>query len=211
MNMIKKTLLLIIVLFFGFFVSANTSYALNQKGEGLLRKAGEKSGYSQGQGEVDQYTFAEQVGGIIQTVMSVLGIIFTVLMVYAGILWMTARGDEDQVSKSKDIISASVIGLIIAVGSYSITDFVVNNVFTETIQRSGGSKKNSKQKSKSGGSGFFSSKSCQNNDDCPKGKECFSGRCANKTNKNSVGDSCITYRDCSKGEVCNNGTCEKAP
>jgi hypothetical protein len=125
---------IIIILTICVFLSPSIVSAQYDPGsDGLLKKAGKTSGYDKNK-SVDRYTFAEQVGGIIQTVMSLLGIIFTALMVYAGILWMTARGDEDQVKKAKDIIVAAVIGLVVAVGSYSLTDFVVNNIFTETIQ-----------------------------------------------------------------------------
>lgn len=119
--------LLFLALFIPFSVNAQ---AYDASSDPLLDSARKEAGYS----KADRYTFAQQVGGIIKGVMSVLGIVFTALMVYAGILWMTAQGEEDQVSKARDIITAAVIGLIIAVGSYSITDFVVNRVFVETIQ-----------------------------------------------------------------------------
>lgn len=68
------------------------------------------------------------VGGItakiITTVLSLLGIIFVILMIYAGYLWMMAQGNEDQVSKAKGIITTAIIGLIIIVAAYSITYFV---------------------------------------------------------------------------------------
>lgn len=78
------------------------------------------------------------VGGIAATVISVilslLGIIFVILLIYGGILWMTAAGNEDQIRKAMDLIKAAVIGLIIVVSAYSITYFVfssLNNATTE--------------------------------------------------------------------------------
>ena len=69
-------------------------------------------------------------GGLVATVISavlgLLGVIFIVLMVYAGFLWMTARGNEDQVKKAVGIIQTAIIGLIIVIAAYSITYFVFN-------------------------------------------------------------------------------------
>ncbi len=66
----------------------------------------------------------QTVGSIIAIVLSLIGTIFLVLLIYAGILWMTARGDSEQVSKSKDIIRAAIIGLVIVLSAYAITYFV---------------------------------------------------------------------------------------
>ena len=73
-----------------------------------------------------------QIGKIIRTILGLLGLIFVVLMVYSGFLWMTARGDSDQVDKAKDIIRQAIIGLIIIFLAYAITGFVVNAVVNAT-------------------------------------------------------------------------------
>jgi len=46
------------------------------------------------------------------------------LMIYAGFLWMTARGAEEQVKKSQDIIIAAVIGLVITLSAYAISALI---------------------------------------------------------------------------------------
>ena len=66
------------------------------------------------------------VGTVINAALSLIGLIFLVLMVYAGFMWMTAQGDESKVDKSKDIIRASIIGLVITISAYAITFFVTN-------------------------------------------------------------------------------------
>jgi hypothetical protein len=35
------------------------------------------------------------------------------LLIYGGVFWMTARGNESQVDKAKNIITNSLVGLII--------------------------------------------------------------------------------------------------
>ncbi len=54
-----------------------------------------------------------------------LGSIFLLLMAYAGIMWMTAGGNEERISKAKNIIKGSVLGFLIILLSYSITVFIV--------------------------------------------------------------------------------------
>ena len=49
-------------------------------------------------------------------------------MIYAGVLWMTARGDETKTEKARNIIIATVIGLFITVSAYAITKFVTSKL-----------------------------------------------------------------------------------
>ena len=72
------------------------------------------------------------IGKIIRTILGLLGIIFVVLMVYAGFLWMTAQGETEPVDKAKNIIKQAIIGIIIIFLAYAITGFVVNSIVTAT-------------------------------------------------------------------------------
>ena len=62
----------------------------------------------------------------IRRALTVIGILFLCLMIYAGFLWMTAAGNEDNIDKAKGLIKAAVIGLVIVLASYSITYFVAS-------------------------------------------------------------------------------------
>ena len=46
---------------------------------------------------------------IVRVALSVLGVVFLVLTVYAGFTWMTAAGNDDRVARAKKIITSSVI------------------------------------------------------------------------------------------------------
>lgn len=107
-----------------------TSVAAVDLGGGYLESARDKAGYSQ----ANEFTFAQTLGSIVQVALSFVGIIFLTLMVYAGFLWMTAKGDESKVDKAKEIIKAAIIGLVITLGAYSITAFVVPRVVEQTAQ-----------------------------------------------------------------------------
>lgn len=57
---------------------------------------------------------------------SFVGIILVVVIVYGGFLYMTSRGNEEQIGKAQQYLTNGVIGLIILLGSYSATVFVIN-------------------------------------------------------------------------------------
>ncbi len=75
-------------------------------------------------------TLPEIIGRVIQVFLTIVGVIFMVLMVYAGYLWMTAQGEEAKVDKAKDTIKAAVIGLTVVVAAYAITNFVVSGLIS---------------------------------------------------------------------------------
>lgn len=72
------------------------------------------------------------VGGFIQVLLGIVGVIFLVLAVYAGVLYMTAGGDTKKVTSAKDILKNSIIGLIIIVAAYALTTFVVDQLISAT-------------------------------------------------------------------------------
>jgi hypothetical protein len=67
---------------------------------------------------------ATKAGQIISLVLSFVGVLFLILMIYAGITWMTAQGNEQQVAKSKTLMINAVIGIIIVFAAYALTSFI---------------------------------------------------------------------------------------
>ncbi len=68
------------------------------------------------------------IARIIRAIFGVLGIVLTCLVIYAGFLYMTAGGDPAKTTKAKDIIKNAIIGLIIALSAFAITQFVLNRL-----------------------------------------------------------------------------------
>ncbi|MBT6294078.1 MAG: hypothetical protein HOJ25_00085, partial [Candidatus Magasanikbacteria bacterium] len=64
------------------------------------------------------------IGNVLKVVLTILNTVFFILMIYAGILWMTAKGDETQAKKARDTIIAAVIGVILVLASYGIVRFI---------------------------------------------------------------------------------------
>ncbi len=94
-------------------------------GETVLQGLEETAG-SGGAGYNVAATPSEFVGEVINGFLSALGIIFILMLVYAGFLYMTAAGDEGKVKKAKSILSSSMIGVILVVASYAISSFIIS-------------------------------------------------------------------------------------
>lgn len=67
-------------------------------------------------------------GRVINTALTIVGVVFLLLMVYAGYLWMTAQGEESKIDKAQNIIKGTVIGLVLVLSAYAITIFVTRGL-----------------------------------------------------------------------------------
>lgn len=73
-----------------------------------------------------QATLIVLVLNIIRIVLGLLGLIAVILLLYAGFLWLTAAGNEDQITKAKKVIKQAIIGIVIIFASVAIVSFVIN-------------------------------------------------------------------------------------
>jgi len=64
------------------------------------------------------------IANIIRAALGLLGIIVVVLMIYAGYLWMTAGGNEEQIAQAKKVLRNAVIGLVVILSAYAIVAFI---------------------------------------------------------------------------------------
>jgi len=67
---------------------------------------------------------------VIQPLLAVLGVILLLMILWAGLLWMTAGGVSDRVAKAKNILVHSVVGFVIVLLAYSATVFIVSALTT---------------------------------------------------------------------------------
>lgn len=65
------------------------------------------------------------IGLILISFFSILGVISIILIIYSGYLWMTARGNEAQVTKAKENLWQVIMGLIFIIGGYALTTFLL--------------------------------------------------------------------------------------
>ena len=92
---------------------------------------GNKAGYTTVSSASEANSPEYYVGLILNILFSFLGIIFLVLIVYSGVLWMTAQGNTSQIEKAKDTIIKAVIGLTIVILAYASTFFILNMFYPQ--------------------------------------------------------------------------------
>jgi len=63
----------------------------------------------------------KMISSIIRLVLSVLGVIFLVLIFFAGSNWMQAAGNEEKVKKAKETIRDLLIGLCLIIVAYALS------------------------------------------------------------------------------------------
>lgn len=73
----------------------------------------------------------DRFGLILRQALIVGGILFTVLLLWAAYLWMTAQGNEEQVKRAQKIFTAAIIGMMIlslsAAITYTVSYFLITS------------------------------------------------------------------------------------
>ena len=75
--------------------------------------------------DTDSDTIFITVGTIVNLVFGLLSLVFLILTIYSGMRWMTAQGNEEEVTKAKNTIKQALIGLIIIISSWGIWEIIV--------------------------------------------------------------------------------------
>jgi hypothetical protein len=128
------TLLLALAMATPFCMAPLTASATNNVSPtNALQNVGNATGFYNVQQEGENQ-LTQTVGNIISVFLGLLGIIFLVITLYAGILWMTAGGEEDKVTKARKWLTNGVIGLIIILAAYAISSFVISQLVSATGQ-----------------------------------------------------------------------------
>lgn len=70
---------------------------------------------------------------MINVVLSFLGLVALVVVLFGGFKWMTSGGNQEQVASAKKILIAGLIGLIIILISWGITAYIIAQVADVTI------------------------------------------------------------------------------
>jgi hypothetical protein len=69
-------------------------------------------------------TLGQNITTIINYFLGLLGLIAVAFLIYAGVLMVTAGGNDEQITKARKIIMYAVIGIVIILLSYTVVTFV---------------------------------------------------------------------------------------
>ena len=121
-----KLIKIIVVSFFIFSSFISVSLADYDFAENTgLKTTAEKTGHTEQRFFNGPEALNDGIGQIVQIVLSLIGVVFMVLLVFGGIQWMTAAGNDQQVEKAKNVIIRSIIGLAIILLAYVISIFII--------------------------------------------------------------------------------------
>lgn len=68
------------------------------------------------------------LGTIINSILGVVGSLALVMFIYGGITWMLSAGNQEQVTKGKNILIWATLGIIIIFTAYALVSFVLTTV-----------------------------------------------------------------------------------
>ncbi|MDA0208235.1 MAG: hypothetical protein O3B64_02395 [bacterium] len=83
--------------------------------------------------DLNDQSLEETIGTVISILLGLLGIVFLVMVIYAGFLWATAGGSDDNIKKAKKLLLNGVVGIIIMLSAYAITQFVLSSLTTAGV------------------------------------------------------------------------------
>lgn len=77
---------------------------------------------------IPKVTGTDLVSNILNTVYFIVGFVAVGMLIYAGIQYLTANGEPGKAKKAMNTIIFSVVGLVIVIAAFAITNFVITNV-----------------------------------------------------------------------------------
>lgn len=127
MQRLARSALLITLLFSSLALAVSPTLAVSEEvKKGVLGGLKEAASGTFETSEDDTTSLGAIVVTGLQVTIGLLGVIAVILIIYSGMLWMTAGGKEEQITKAKKIIIQSIIGIIIIALTYAIITFVLS-------------------------------------------------------------------------------------
>jgi hypothetical protein len=74
------------------------------------------------------------VKGIINTLIALLGLITVIIIIIAGFKYLTSGGNDEKIDEAKKLLWSGVIGLIIVLGAFGLTQFVLQKLVSDVFR-----------------------------------------------------------------------------
>lgn len=126
MSMLRLAYTMVIAVFVvtGLFSQAHHALAENKEfANAMLDQLNTSDLPSAGQGAENLDPI---IARLINVFLSLFGVIFLSIVLYAGYIWMKAQGREEEVERAKKMIQAAMIGIGVVLTAYTISYFAVN-------------------------------------------------------------------------------------
>ena len=76
----------------------------------------------------DEDKLPDMIKTIVNVLLYVLGAVSVVVIIMAGIFYTVSSGDSAQVTKAKNTLMYAIVGLVVALLSYAIVNFVIDKI-----------------------------------------------------------------------------------
>lgn len=87
-----------------------------------------KKGVQQSGGDKNKTSLPAFIENITNILLFLVGVIAVIAIVISGLRFVTANGNQDQISSARNGIIYAVIGIAVAIMAYAIVRFVVNSL-----------------------------------------------------------------------------------
>ncbi|RJR30817.1 hypothetical protein C4569_04055 [Candidatus Parcubacteria bacterium] len=119
----KKILISLALIFFTIFIPWFDLSALSAIDN--LKNMGAEAGYNPGDAGAPPKEFGSALMTYVDGFLLIIGAFYVVLLIFAGYLWMSSAGNNEQISRAKKIILWSSAGIAIIIFGRIIAEFVI--------------------------------------------------------------------------------------
>ena len=121
-NSILAFVLSLAMVFGALAIASPTNAQLDAQNTGLAATAGQ-AGYGDAPVEVPVV-----IGRIIAIGIGLIGLILFLFIIWGGFMWITASGDPTKIQKAQGIIINAVIGVVVVLTAYAVTNFAIGQL-----------------------------------------------------------------------------------
>jgi len=108
-------------------------FIMAQTGTALASPLSDKAGETATSAGLKAANIVQYIGLILKIFIGLTGVLFLIMMIWAGITWMTAGGDSAKVEAAKKRIFQAIIGLALIIASYSIITFFFEHMAVDWV------------------------------------------------------------------------------
>jgi len=84
------------------------------------------AGTGKGEVNIPQLTAEVVVHNVLNIMYFLLGVIAVIVIIVAGITYSTSSGNQASITKAKNMILYAVIGIVVVISAYAITNFIID-------------------------------------------------------------------------------------
>lgn len=124
----NKFLIIVLIISWSFVGLNNFAFAADKEAASAVTRAIGDLESSAGKAGMQEGDVVSTVGKLIGVVLSILGLIFLILIIYAGITWITKASESKEVQKARKIITDGVVGMLICLAAYALTQYIIGKL-----------------------------------------------------------------------------------